>query len=61
MVWKDRLFWALFLGGLLFYGLILFLGTWTSIIGSALWIMAFTYLVLGSIEKRFGKPGKDGA
>ena len=57
MVWKDRLFWALFLCGLLFYGLMFFLGMWTAVIGSALWILAFTYLVLRSFERWTGGLG----
>lgn len=51
VVWKDKLFWALFLGGLLFYALIPFVGTEMAVAGSALWVMAFSYLVLRSIEK----------
>ena len=55
MMWRDRLFWALFLGGLFFYALMLFVGPWASIAGSALWIVAFAYLVIESVEKRFGR------
>jgi len=55
-VWKDRLFWALFLGGLASYLLGVFGPTWAFSLGSFLWLSAFVYLTINFIQKNFGKP-----
>jgi hypothetical protein len=54
-IWKDRLFWSLFLGGLASY-LLGFEFTWAFPLGSFLWLSAFVYLTVRFIQKNFGKP-----
>ncbi|CAI1493520.1 conserved protein of unknown function [Thermococcus nautili] len=55
-IWKDRLFWAMFLGGLVSYLLGVFGLTWAFSLGSFLWLSAFVYLTVRFIQKNFGKP-----
>jgi hypothetical protein len=52
-VWKDRLFWTLFLGGLASYLLGVFGPTWAFPLGSFLWLSALLYLTAGFLQKRF--------
>jgi len=51
-IWKDRPFWALFLGGLVSY-LLGFEFTWAFPLGSFLWLGAFLYLTAGFLQGRF--------
>ncbi|NJE48317.1 hypothetical protein E3E30_01830 [Thermococcus sp. 9N3] len=55
-IWKDMLFWALFLGGLVSYLLGVFGPTWAFPLGGFLWLSAFVYLTINFIQKNFGKP-----
>ena len=54
-IWKDRLFWALFLGGLVSC-LLGFEFMWAFPLGSFLWLSAFVYLTVRFIQKNCGKP-----
>jgi len=55
-IWKDKLFWSLFLSGLVSYLLGVFGPTWAFFLGDFLWLSAFVYLTVRFIQKNFGKP-----
>ncbi|ASA77877.1 hypothetical protein CDI07_06075 [Thermococcus sp. 5-4] len=50
-IWNDRVFWALAIGGLLAYLSVFFAGPDALLVGDFLWILAFVYLLVSSIEK----------
>lgn len=55
-LWKDGLFWALFIGGLTSYLAGVLGHTSAFPIGGFLWLGAFVYLTVKFIQKNSGKP-----
>ena len=51
MVWKDKVFWSLAVGGLVAYLFVFLVGPKALVVGSVLWILALVYLAASSIEK----------
>ncbi|AFL95803.1 hypothetical protein CL1_1606 [Thermococcus cleftensis] len=51
VLWRDRLFWSLAIGGLLAHLSALWVGTEGTVVGNFLWIMAFVYLLISSIRR----------
>ena len=50
-IWRDKVFWSLAVGGLLAYLSVFFVGLDALLVGDFLWILAFVYLLVSSIEK----------
>ncbi|WP_456421448.1 hypothetical protein [Thermococcus sp.] len=55
-LWRDKIFWLLFLGGLAFYlsGIFGVFGSTAIIFGDVLWLSAFVYLTVGFLRRKFG-------
>ncbi|WP_297066019.1 hypothetical protein [Thermococcus sp.] len=55
-LWRDKLFWSLFLGGLASY-LLAILGGYSSavLLGDFLWLSAFVYLTASFLRKNSGE------
>ncbi|ASJ12927.1 hypothetical protein [Thermococcus thioreducens] len=53
-IWKNRVFWTLAIGGLFAYLSVFFVGSDALLVGSSLWVLAFVYLLVSSIEKWTG-------
>jgi hypothetical protein len=54
-LWRDGLFWSLFIGGLLSYLMAIFGYTVAIPVGSLLLLGAFAYLTVNFLQRNFGK------